>query len=536
MVALTYYFYKNINYEKNIWTRLASVIFGLYGIISIFQVNVYEEQLQRLPVLLMLIKLLVIFFGIYFFVNYSLSWLYKKIDNLELKKNNKYTGKHIFIVSFIFLLIMYLPVWLMEYPSNVSPDTLSQVKQILSGEYINHHPFAHTMWLKALMMFSKDLNIRIGIAALLQMIINALAFSYVSTFIYKKSKSLLLTVISTLFYGLLSFNAFYSITLIKDVTHAVICCLLTVLIIDYFDSEQNRNIKLGLIFIVLVLFCLFRSNGYYACILVFLISLILNIENKEYRLSAVILLSIIVSAIVKGPIYSALGVGNASPAEMLSIPLQQIALTIKNGCYLKENELALLNKVIDVSKVPDAYDVFLSDPIKNLLNEHGNIDYLLNNKFEYLKLWISIGIRNPIVYIRAWVNQISMLFSPYYYSTSIFWEVTPNNIGIVGTPLLINGGLNETLHMLAYKQHNISLIGWFHYQSITTWIMTVSAFYLLRKKNNTTIIVFALYFSVLFTLCISSPYNACFRYFYGVIVCLPLMLLMVLGKDCKENE
>lgn len=528
IAALLYFFYLAAENEHSIWTKIAGLVFAFLASLSLFQVNVFDSLLGELSLFVMLVKLLVFAAGIYYLSVAILVRIYRWLDNYHLDTKLTIGKTKIFIISFITLLVLYLPVWLMEYPSNISPDTLSQIWQILNGQYVNHHPFAHTLWLKLLMSFADELNLRIAIAAAIQMVINAAVFSYVIAFVTDKTKSLSLTIFSWAFYGLLSFNAFFSITLIKDVTHATITCLMVVLL--YKSYSDKRLIDYGLFGLITVGFCLFRSNGYYACFLVLAVSLAIGWWQHSYRVSLIILGALILSALIKGPLYHALGVSDPSIVEMLSIPLQQIAFVIRNGGKIGPEEYAMLNQVVDVSRIPEAYDFFLSDPVKNLVNEFANLSYLKANALNYFKLWLKIGIDNPILYIRAWVNQISLLFSPHYYATSIFWTVHPNDLGIVGQPLLIEGTINEQLHMLAYQQHNIPLIGWFHYQSFTTWIMLGCAFYSLRRKDPSAIVIFSIFIGILITLCLSSPYNLCFRYYYAVVACLPLMLFLTFRK------
>ena len=526
-----YFAYKKIKSDSSVYTKLGAAVFGVFSVLHIFQVNVLDSVLGEYNQITKIAVIIIIFLGTYLFTNTILSLLYRYFDSHKNKGESKINPNVLFAISFVLLIIIYSIVWLMFYPGTISPDTIDQIGQIVNGVYRNHHPFAHTMWIKLLMSFGNDINTRVGIANLLQLVINALVFSLVLRTIYIKTRKLSYVLLVFAFYSLMSYHSFFSIILIKDVTHATISCVLLLLLIYYFDAKEERRIVyLILIGLFSIAFCLFRSNGYYAFVVLLLFSIIYTFKKRDYLLIDIFVLAFIVSTIIKGPIYSSLGISKASPVESLSVPIQQIALTVRNGRTLTEEEKGMLNKIVDLSKVGKSYDVFLSDPIKNLVNERGNLAYLKDNTFDYFSLWLGIGLRNPVDYIQGWVNQFSTYFSPHYYSTSIFYGVWDNNLGIVGHSLLIPNNIRETLLELAYNQHNIPVLGWLHYPSITTWIMIIMFFYGLRNKDDETTLLISTLIGIFLTLMISCPYNLSFRYMYAVVCCLPLMLYGALRK------
>ena len=529
ILFVLYCAFDSVPIDKNPFTRIGSAIFGIFAVLNVFQVNVYDDVLGSRPLFLQVIVVLIIFAGTYLLVEMILSFLFSKFDQIKTVGSHPLKPNTLLLISFLVLILFYLPAWMMEYPSNVSADTLDQIGQILSGKYINHHPFAHTMWLKLLMSFGKDINIRVGIAALVQLVINVFVFSFVVRTVYVKTQKFSYALLTLLFYLLASYHAFYSITLIKDVSHATIACILLMLLIQYFDVENKKTKNLYLIFIGIfsVFFCLFRTNGYYAFVVMIVSSALYVLKKKDYRLITALVLAFILSTAIKGPVYDALNIAKASFAESISVPVQQIALVVRNGGSIDDNEMKMLNKVIDVNKAAEDYDAFLSDPVKRLLND-GDISYLEENKSDYLKVWIGIGMKNPFEYLQAWVNQWSGYFSPHYYATSAFWGVWENGFGIHASPILIKGQLNETLHDLAYNQHDLPFIGWLHYPSITTWMLMICLLYCLRNKDYETLIIVSPLVGIFITLMISCPYNLCFRYYYAVVCCIPLFVAKAL--------
>lgn len=536
MLFVALLFFNRFKIDNSKYVKICSCIFGLFAILSLFQVGKFEDILENRSIIIFALKLLFVYFGTYYFANVIVSFIFTCLDRIKINKDKGISSKMVFIVSLIILVVLYLPVWMMEYPSNISPDTINQINQILSNSYTNHHPFMHTMWLKLLMSFDTDINVRIGIAAFMQMILNAIIFSIINQQIYKRTNNIVISSILLIFYGLYSFNAFMSITLIKDVTHAMITCLLIITLINYFDCKNKKYKKITLVILSIfsIFFCLFRSNGYYAFVIVIFVSIIYSIKRKEYRLFITLSISFVIASIIKGPIYYMCDISSPSFVESLSVPIQQIALVIKNGKTLSPYETEMLGRVVDISKISESYDVFLSDPIKNLINGYGNVAYLSSNKLEYLKVWLGIGFRYPAEYIRGWVNQSSTFFVPTYYGTSIFWSIWKNNLGIVASPM-ITGQLSNILHSLAYTQHNIPLFGCLHYPSIYTWILIVMLFYSIKNKNYENILLISILLGLFITLLISCPYNICFRYYYAVVCSTPIIVVYgLIGRNQNE--
>lgn len=81
--------------------------------------------------------------------------IFSNIGNLSLrnilsKKDKVITKPYIvFLVGFVSCFLVYISfLFLVKWPGIVTSDSLSQIRQVLSGKYTNHHPFWHTMIIK----------------------------------------------------------------------------------------------------------------------------------------------------------------------------------------------------------------------------------------------------------------------------------------------------------------------------------------------------------------------------------------------------
>ena len=90
--------------------------------------------------------------------------------------------------------------------------------------------------------------------------------------------------------------------------------------------------------------------------------------------------------------------------ESLSIPVQQIARVIAEGESITESEAVYIQQLMDLDKIPTAYQPACSDNIKNLIRQKGNAS-LESDKATFFKMWFSIGIEHPKTYFDAYVAQ-----------------------------------------------------------------------------------------------------------------------------------
>ena len=524
ILIFTYCFYKQVgNMQVENTAKVCATIFAcclLLGNVDLL-----------LSVKKNLIKLIIILLGSYFVFSVILQLIYSKLD--EYRNDNKLNID--FNISkkrsFFFIILCWTPYWLAFSPAILTPDSISQIKQVLQLEpLVNHHPVIHTMTIKCLYTIITALGVTsintvIGIISLIQMIFMAIVFSIITYFIYKKSKSKVLLYISVLFYAIIPFNAYYSITIWKDITHAAVTSILLIIILDYLDGQslddKTKYFNLFLIFILGCAFCLYRSNGYYAYILWLIPLSVFTYKHKQITLMIVVVISILVSSYIKGPLYASFGIRNASCFESLSIPAQQIAYVIKNNRQLSSEEYYYLGKIIDLKRVPEIYQPYISDNIKgNCYNE----EFFLNHKQQYLKIWFKIGIKYPKDYIIAWINQTR----GYWYPNISYWVyakgVYDNDIGLQNTPLAFRKVIDKISFEKVYG------LASFYNVAFYTWILIAMFVYAVFKKMWYTVLSCSLLGGIFISLLLGTPVYAEFRYYYSVIASLPLVLVLPITK------
>ena len=521
---------------KNVLAGVFSLLFAVANILGAW--TTVTEKNNILLFLAFLGAFCTAYSVIYLLLTNELSAI-KKPHNLKLKPST------VFLICFVIVSVIDLTLlFLGFYPGNLSPDSITQVTQILTGTYKNHHPFYHTIVIGALIKLGQMIfgNINAGIACyhIFQIFAVSAVFSFAIVTLYQKKAPLWVIISAFLLYAVHPINILYSFTMWKDVLFGAAALLFITSFARIFFKIGNKNIlNYILVFLGGFGFCLWRSNGLYAFILTAILLLI--IFYKQYKVLTVGFIVIaICSYILIGPVLRSANISPPDTIEHLSVPAQQIARVVADDCRLSDKEYETLSKVIAVEDIPSKYKDYISDPIKNLVRASNGNDYIAQNKKEFLKLWISLGIKYPKQYIIAWVD----LTKGYYYSGHYYWmcsyDVKKNDIGVVRTVE------SETVRqsMAEYAENFIDpnknpILNIFVSVGLMFWIMTGAAVVAISKKNWRAAFVFIPIILVVLSLLIATPVYSEFRYVYSLFVSLPMVGLLLCNYEempSKEEE
>ena len=176
-----------------------------------------------------------------------------------------------------------------------------------------------------------------------------------------------------------------------------------------------------------------RNNGMYVVVLTmpFIVMLLRKYWKKVIPLFVSIIL---IYAVIKTSVFALLDVKNGSVAEMLSIPLQQIARVVKyHEEELDEETINRINNFFECDNIGEKYNPILSDPVKAELND----EYFDENKGEFISLWFNLLTR----YFKDYVESFISNSYGYYYPEASHWvanrTMEPNNLGVEQTPIYL---------------------------------------------------------------------------------------------------
>ena len=173
------------------------------------------------------------------------------------------------------------------------------------------------------------------------------------------------------------------------------------------------------------------------------------------------------------------------------------------------------------------------DPIKTLVRQTGNQEYIAEHKVDYFKLWIELGIEHPSTYLKAQIDQTK----GYWYPDIQYWVTTTmmkeNSWGMYRDSKMPGCVLNimrfvETL----YKQ--IPILGLLWSIGFYTWTMILLAGVTICRKKS--IAPFFPVAAILLSLFIATPVQAEFRYSYAMMTTIPLFIMIACSEEKRQDE
>ena len=483
--------------------------------------------------ILLIIQYAISVWGLYLIIRRVLAVVFHWIISLELYTENglNYKPWKIWMFVFAICIICWIPYFLAYYPGIVTDDAEWQLAQAIGlSSYSNHQPWIHTMMHRLFYNIGFELfqtpNAGVATCVAAQMCVIAGTFAYLVMTLYKARVHRVFVVGCVVYFALVPFNALYSVTLWKDVLIGAVVLLFSLSIWKMTLMNIRSAGNYILFFITGLLLCVLRSNGFYAyllCIPFFA----LFMKKKRRVIIPICLCTVFLTMFYKGPVLTYYNVVAPDTIESLSIPAQHIARVIKDGGTLTDEQRELLENVVDVEKIPEVYDGTISDPIKTLVRESGNQDYILEHKGEFFKLWLQLGLEYPGTYMKAQIDQTK----GYWYPDVQYWVTTTmmkeNDWGMYRDRKLPDFIVSIMKYAEVAYTH-VPVLGLLWSIGFYTWVVFImcgAAFY---RKNS--LLCFLPVLAILASLFIATPVQAEFRYSYAMMTTMPLFLVTGCGK------
>lgn len=464
--------------------------------------------------------ILVFIIGILLFIE-----IIKLLNTISINTYNDYSksiNNKLFIYTFLIITIVYIFILIFtRFPGTLSPDSINQIKQILTNSYTNHHPYYHTLIIRLCLSLSSDLNVGVLIYSIISILLSSFTFSYVVSTIYKVSNNLKLCIIIACMYLLMPYYIEFSYTMWKDVYFSLNVTLCVVSIYKILKGIDN-NIYNYLIYIISSIgVCLFRSNGYFVYVLSFIFLLILF---KDKKLIITSLCVILFSFILKYPLLNYLKVESVDIVESLSIPTQQISRVIVDNKQINKDDLDLLNSIVDTTLIPSYYNPNEYDSIKNLIKDTNNQYYLKEHLTDYISLYIRLGIKYPLSYISAFIDQTKGYYNSGYEFFRYGLGVEANDYGI--NQVVNNELLYKLFNGYSFKLFNLPVIRITMAIGLYFWILILTLNKTIKDKRKEVTYLCIPLLMIVLSLCIATPVYSEFRYVYSLFTTLPFMVVL----------
>lgn len=445
--------------------------------------------------------------------------------------------KHPFLCTFVICLLGWLPYYLYQFPGIMTPDSINQMEQVLGLiPYSNHHPWVHTMLIKAFYTLGYALTgnmvTAVGFYTFAQMSILALSISYfISAMRMLKLKPFWCMILSLLF-ALLPYHAVYSVTVWKDIPFAAAVLLFMTALLR---MKHERQLRHSVIFVIAgIMMCLFRSNGWYA-FLVCIPFLFIYYWKHDKKVIGLLACSLFTAILVRYPVMNNFQVTPPDFVESLCIPIQQISNVLVNDRTLTAEQNALIDHVIDRSYVKELYNPTFADNMKELVRA-GHPEYLETHKKEYLRLWLQLLIQYPADYLEAYIQQTNGYWYPdSYYPVAEAEGISLTTLGISHTPL-IRGPIVVKAKEIAIKLGSmIPVYGTLWSMGVAFWVLLLAMGSVWIRRENKKLLYLLPCIMLWLSVMIATPVATEFRYVYFLILCEPFFLCMMLLPEPQNS-
>ncbi|MCE5342924.1 MAG: DUF6020 family protein [Eubacteriales bacterium] len=349
-------------------------------------------------------------------------WLYRGVLRYIRRAQNqppktkesmvsRLTGNGFF--AFALVLACWIPVWLAFYPGTFRYDADTQFYMYIDGYMSTQHPLLHTLLLGWLLDLGNELDsLTLGVALYngLQMLLMAGIVGYACAWLYRRHAPLGLRIAVLALFALLPLYPLWAFSATKDVLFGGFVLLLCLQMADLWRDGTawfRSPVRILLFFVTAVLMMLLRNNGVYALCFAFPFAVAIA-KNRRVRTAALLLVCVGGYLASNLLLIRAVDAESGSYVEMLSIPLQQTMRAATRGTITPEEKAKLEELFWQYESGWDAlYTPMCADNVKWNLDE----DVFSADLGGYLSLWWQVGLRNPQLYLEAFLEQNL----PYYY-------------------------------------------------------------------------------------------------------------------------
>ena len=263
--------------------------------------------------------------------------------------------------SLLFLLLCWLPSYLIHFPGSFAYDAPYQLTQVATGVYSTHHPLLSTLALGGCVLLGRALgSITLGAAlySALQAAFLALFFALTLSSIARQA-SPGRARLAALFFALYPTHMLMAVNATKDVLFSGAFVLLLALCREALAQGLTPR-RCALLGLCAMLTVLLRNNMTYA-LLPFLLLLCLA---RRARLSGILALGLGVALLLGTVLSTALRATPGDPREMLSWPIQQLArVRLRTPETLNASEIEQIDALMP-HQAWQHYDPTVSDNVK----------------------------------------------------------------------------------------------------------------------------------------------------------------------------
>lgn len=460
-------------------------------------------------------------------------------------------GRYEEVLSFLFLILCWLPVFLAVYPGFFVYDAQDEYIQVAARTFSTHHPLVHVLLLGGVVCgihkLTDSYNMGIACYTVFQMAAAAGVFTFLFSYLRKKKVSRVIRLIGIVWLGLFPTAVMFTLCSAKDALFTLALLLLLVCLLEmgtedaFFEKKEWQ-----LLFVLAGMgMMLLRNNGFYAFLVMIPLLLLLQ-KKRRGRLLFLAVCAVAGCLVINGGLKLALHADNSEYQELLTVPIQQLARTCKYAPEVfSEEDMEILHEVLDEEAL-SLYTPRLSDPVKYRFDNAA----FVRDKGRYAKLWLRVGMKKPLIYLNAWLMTSYGFWYPdtiiNVYGGNTVFTFTYKDNSYFGYEVEQPGVRESKIPWLDEVYRKLSLEVWKEKVPVVSWLFSPGAMFwlyaflfawLLNNRRYELLYPFLPIFLIWLTVLLGPTYLP--RYVLFFWYCLPLFLAvaqMGFGGDAKNID
>lgn len=443
--------------------------------------------------------------------------------------------KHSFLLPLLIILICWVPYIIAFYPGFVPSDGLKQLNNYFgSGNFTDHHPAFSSFLMGWAMRLGRKLgsdNLGIFLFTGPQTLVCAAVMAGCFPLFKDMKTPAQLRALSLISFALLPIWPNYAYSLLKDSSYMVLMLLFTILLIRLILNPEIfclsfRN--MALLTVTLALMMLVRHEGKYVAAVIFLLLFFQSEPRKQWKkLLPVILIPFCLIIVFDHVIRPSLNIQDAPFREAITMPIRQTSsIVVEREESLTEEEIRTLKIVFDYERIPEMYLLAFdnADELKGLFDPWA----LKQSISDYLKLWIILGMKNPLSYLNvlfcSTVRYTDPFLGPYrdIYGWFGIEQAEYVNQGLFDISYASStSALRSALINFSNALPQLPFTSLFYSLGLNVWCIIFCFIFLLRKKKPE-IIIPLMPELLTFIIVHNSAINGFFRYMLPLLITFPL--------------
>lgn len=455
------------------------------------------------------------------------------------------------VLSFLFLILCWLPVFLAVYPGFFVYDAQDEYIQVATRTFSTHHPLVHVLLLGGVVCgihkLTDSYNMGIACYTVFQMAAAAGVFTFLFSYLRKKKVSRVIRLIGIVWLGLFPTVVMFTLCSAKDALFTLALLLLLVCLLEMGTEEPFFDKKGWQLLFVLAGtgMMLLRNNGFYAFLVMIPLLLLLQ-KKRRGRLLLLTVCAVAGCLLINGGLKLTLHADDSEYQELLTVPIQQLARTCKYAPEaFSEEDMEILHEVLDEEAL-SLYTPRLSDPVKYRFDNAA----FAQDKGRYAKLWLRVGMKKPLTYLNAWLMTSYGFWYPdtviNVYGGNTVFTFTYKDNSYFGYEVEQPGVRESKIPWLDEVYRKLSLEVWKEKAPVISWLFSPGAMFwlyaflfawLLNNRRYELLYPFLPVFLIWLTVLLGPTYLP--RYVLFFWYCLPLFLAVAqigFGGDAKNID